>query len=132
MGRMIVKGKEFAAARVLCGDSAPENYAASELRKYLAMLGIPEGDGASVSIREDAAVGRDGYAVSAGENGEITVAGQCQQLKRDGSEGTYWHGGSGNDRSVCPVGRGQRRQSILFESLKATCFLSMFRHELPY
>ena len=54
MGRMIVKGKEFAAARVLCGDSAPENYAASELRKYLAMLGIPEGDGAAVSIREDA------------------------------------------------------------------------------
>ena len=72
MGRMIVKGKEFAAARVLCGDSAPENYAASELRKYLAMLGIPEGDGAAVSIREDASVGRDGYAVTAGENGEIT------------------------------------------------------------
>ena len=77
MGRMIVKGKEFTAARVCGGENAPEIYAASELRKYLGLLGVPEGDGAVVTIRADAgpAVGRDGYAVTAGEDGDVTITG---------------------------------------------------------
>ena len=75
MSKMIVKGKEYAAVSVISGEGAPEVYAASELRKYLGLLGIPEGEGAVVTIRTDAHIGRDGYAVTSGEDGDVTVTG---------------------------------------------------------
>ena len=75
MSRIIVRGKEFAAAKVCGGESAPEIYAASELRKYLGKLGVPEGDGAVFDIRTDASVGRDGYAVTSGEDGSVKITG---------------------------------------------------------
>ena len=75
MGKIIVKGKEFSAASVCAGNGAPERYAASELRKYLEKMGIPEGEGAVITVRTDPAVGRDGYSVSAKEDGSVTISG---------------------------------------------------------
>ena len=75
MNKITVKGKEFTAARVTAGDSAPEIYASAEMKKYLEKLGIPEGDGAEITIRIDNSIGRDGYAVTAGEDGRIVIGG---------------------------------------------------------
>ena len=75
MNKITVKGKEFTAAKVTAGDSAPETYASAEMKKYLEKLGIPEGDGAEITIRIDETVGRDGYAVTAGEDGQIVIRG---------------------------------------------------------
>ena len=75
MSKIIVKEKEFNAASVLSGESAPERYAASELKKYLEKLGVPEGEGAVITLCEDGALRRDGYAVTAREDGAVTIAG---------------------------------------------------------
>ena len=75
MRKLIVKEKEYAAARVVSGGSAPEQYAGAELEKYLGKIGIPEGDGARFDVRIDPALERDGYAVEPGEDGVVSIRG---------------------------------------------------------
>ncbi len=77
MRKLIVKGTELNPAVLCAGESAPEKYAASELKKYLEKIGIAvEENGASpnVKIGVDPEIGRDGYRIEAGD-GALAICG---------------------------------------------------------
>ncbi|MBE6652298.1 MAG: DUF4838 domain-containing protein [Ruminococcaceae bacterium] len=83
MRALTVKGIRFDCARVLAGESAPEQYAASELVQYLDKMGVPTEGGEAVLTFElglDPAIGRDGYAVRAFENRVAIVGGNGRGL----------------------------------------------------
>jgi len=72
--KLIVGGREFVKATVSCGSSDPEKYAASELRKYLAAVGIWEGDGASFDLALDISLPRDSYVITPAEDGSGKIS----------------------------------------------------------
>ena len=74
MRALTVKGTRFDRACVCAGESAPEQYAAAELVKYLDKMGIPAGDGLRITLGIDPAIGRDGYAVRVTDDG-ISISG---------------------------------------------------------
>ncbi|MBR4204644.1 MAG: DUF4838 domain-containing protein [Clostridia bacterium] len=77
MRKLIVKGTELNPAVLCAGESAPEKYAASELKKYLEKIGIAvEENGASpnVKIGVDPEIRRDGYRIEAGD-GALAILG---------------------------------------------------------
>ena len=74
MRKLTVKGNFIDSVRVAAGESGPEQYAGAELVKYLGKMGIPAGDGLTITVRLDETVGRDGYSVKVDEDG-ITING---------------------------------------------------------
>ena len=73
--KLVIGGREYVRVSVTSGKSSPEQYAASELKKYLGKMGFYEGEGASVSCTLDLSLPRDSFAVVPGENGEISITG---------------------------------------------------------
>ena len=73
--KLVIGGESFVRFSVTSGKSGPEQYAASELKKYLKKMGLFEGEGASFSLTLDLSLNRDSYAIVPGENGEISVTG---------------------------------------------------------
>ncbi len=74
MRKLIVKGNVIDRLCVKAGVSAPEQYAAAELVKYLDQMGIPAGEGLAVEVKLDASIGRDGYCIAVSEDG-IAICG---------------------------------------------------------
>ena len=77
MRKLIIKGTEISAVRVCAGVSEPEQYAAEELKKYLSAIGITVTDAPDaypMTTATDPTVGRDGFRMTAAENG-LTVTG---------------------------------------------------------
>ncbi len=73
--KLVIGGEAYVRVNVTGGKSAPEQFAASELKKYLKKMGLYEGDGATVTLNLDLSLSRDSYAIAVGENGEIAVTG---------------------------------------------------------
>ncbi|MBO7404913.1 MAG: DUF4838 domain-containing protein [Clostridia bacterium] len=73
--KLLIGGTAYTTAQITAGSSEPEKYAASELRKYLGRIGIWEGDGAAFALSIDRAVGTDGYVITPGEDGCVTIRG---------------------------------------------------------
>ena len=73
--KLIVGGREFVRVSCTAGKSGPEQYAASELKKYLKKMGFYEGEGAQISLSLDLNLSRDSYEITPGENGEISITG---------------------------------------------------------
>ena len=71
MRNLIVLGKVIPCVRIESGESMPEINAASELKKYLGIVGIDVTDGAefTFAISEDGTAGYDGYAIDVNESG---------------------------------------------------------------
>lgn len=95
MRKLIIRGKEITAVRMAAGDSAPEQYAAAELAKYLeAITGItPDGKDESYAIHLtiNPAIGPDGLRISIcdttglhiqGGNGRGVIYGVYEFLER--------------------------------------------------
>ena len=74
MRKLTVKGNLIESVRVVAGESGPERYAGAELVKYLEKMGIPAGDGFTITVKLNEALGRDGYSVEVAEDG-IAIAG---------------------------------------------------------
>ncbi|MCR5682629.1 MAG: DUF4838 domain-containing protein [Clostridiales bacterium] len=73
--KLLIGSTAYTTAQITAGSSEPEKYAASELRKYLGQVGIWEGDGAAFDLSIDRAVGTDGYVITPGEDGTVTICG---------------------------------------------------------
>ena len=74
MRNLSVLGKPYDSVRVTAGESGPEQYAGAELVKYLEKMGLPAGDGLSISVTTDGEAGRDGYRIVVSEEG-IAICG---------------------------------------------------------
>ena len=73
--KLVIGGEEFVRMNVVCGKSTSEQYAASELKKYLRKMGLYEGEGALFTLSIDLGVGRDSWVIGPGEGGGIAITG---------------------------------------------------------
>ena len=73
-----VKETRYACVRVTAGESAPEQYAAAELIKYLKKMGVPEGEGGlTIRLAVAPSIGRDGYRLTVDDGMLLLVFQQC-------------------------------------------------------
>ena len=63
MRRIIIKGQAYDAVTVLSGGSAPEQYAAAELKQYLGKIGLGIAGGAEIKVSVEPSLPRDGVRV---------------------------------------------------------------------
>ncbi len=92
MRKLIIKGKEITAVRLLPGETAPEQFAAAELARYLEKAAGISADGDEpIRITVDSAIGTDGYRISicpekglciAGGNGRGVICGVYAFLEK--------------------------------------------------
>ena len=73
--KLVIEEKPFVRFTVSAGKSGPEQYAASELRKYLKKIGFYEGEGAAFTLALDLSLTRDSYAIVPGEGGTVSITG---------------------------------------------------------
>ena len=77
MRQLIIKGRPIAAVRVTAGKTAPEQYAAEELKKYLGKIGIAVTDAPDaypMTTAIDPMLGRDAFRAAVADEG-LTVYG---------------------------------------------------------
>ncbi len=74
MRKLTVKGNLIDSVRVVAGESGPEQYAGAELVKYLEKMGIPAGEGLTITVKLDETLDRDGYRVKVADDG-IAIGG---------------------------------------------------------
>ncbi len=75
MSNLYIKDRIYHSAEIIHGSSSAERYAAGELSKYLGKMGIRSGKEAVFTITTEPSRDSDSYAVSVGNNGDITISG---------------------------------------------------------
>lgn len=73
--------QKITSVNITCGKSAIENFAAAELRWYLAKKNIPlADDGYGIALKLDDSVAQNGYQIIADENGLVIAGGNERGL----------------------------------------------------
>ena len=76
MRKLIIHDKEIQSVRIICGNTEPEKYAASELEAYFCKFGIPiSEDGTVIHISLDENLKRDSWAITCCACGGLCING---------------------------------------------------------
>lgn len=75
MRKLIINEKEYLGVAITSGNSAPEIYAAEELKRYLEKIGISANGGAAIYVAVDPSFVRDAVSIRRQENGIIISGG---------------------------------------------------------
>ncbi len=76
MRKLIINEKEIPAVRIICGDTEPEKYAASELEAYFGKFGIPVcEDGTVIRIGLNESLKRDSWEITRCDCGGLCING---------------------------------------------------------
>ena len=75
MRKLVIREKEYTGVLLTHGDSAPEKYAADQLKQYLERIGLSASGGAAVSVAVDAALPRDSVRIQITREGGLSIAG---------------------------------------------------------